>query len=50
MLLMCCLVGPVTTFAAVAVFVVTASAAPGFARHLALRRAVRQLLRALPGA
>ena len=47
-LLMSCWIGPITTFAAVAVLVVTAYAAPGPARRLALRRAVRQLLRTLP--
>ncbi|WP_328457547.1 hypothetical protein OG780_42595 [Streptomyces sp. NBC_00386] len=36
-LLTSCLIGPVTTFAAVAVLVVTAYAAPGIARRLALR-------------
>ncbi|MER5600587.1 hypothetical protein [Streptomyces sp. NPDC002265] len=49
-LLMSCWVGPLTTFTAVAVLVVTAYAAPGLARRLALRRARRQLLRVLPGA
>ncbi|MFG2949258.1 hypothetical protein [Streptomyces adustus] len=48
-LLMSCWAGPVTTFAAVAVLVVTAYVAPGLARCLAVRRAVRRLLRALPG-
>ncbi|MGW3916842.1 hypothetical protein ACWEBX_35860 [Streptomyces sp. NPDC005070] len=48
-LLMSCWIGPLTTFAAVAVFVVTAYAAPGLDRRLALRRALRQLLRGMPG-
>ncbi|WP_392957546.1 hypothetical protein [Streptomyces sp. LN245] len=49
-LLMSCWIGPITPFAAVAVLVVTAYTAPGLTRRLALRRALRQLLRALPGA
>ncbi|MFE1292179.1 hypothetical protein [Streptomyces sp. NPDC058751] len=48
MLLMSCWIGPLTTFTAVAVPVVTAYAAPGVARRLALHRALRQLLRTLP--
>ncbi|MEU2624296.1 hypothetical protein ABZ642_40350 [Streptomyces sp. NPDC007157] len=48
-LLVSCWVGPLATFTAVAVLVVTAYAAPGLARGLAIRRAVRQLLRGLPG-
>ncbi|MER5402256.1 hypothetical protein [Streptomyces sp. NPDC002599] len=50
MLLMSCWIGPLTTFTAVAVLVVTAYAVPGLARRLAVRRAVRRLLRTLPGA
>ncbi|MFG2951921.1 hypothetical protein [Streptomyces adustus] len=50
MLLMSCWVGPLPTFAAVAVLAVTAYAAPGLARPLAVRRTVRRLLRALTGA
>ncbi|MPY33541.1 hypothetical protein FNH09_20510 [Streptomyces adustus] len=46
-LLMSCWVGPIATFAAVAVFVVSVYAAPGLARRLALCRALRQLLRVL---
>lgn len=49
-LLMSCWVGPLAAFAAVAVLVVVAYAAPGIARRLAIRRAVRELLRSLPGA
>ncbi|MFE2584887.1 hypothetical protein [Streptomyces sp. NPDC059378] len=41
---MSCWIGPITTFAAVAVPVVTAYAAPGLARRLALRRSLRRLL------
>ncbi|MEU9405736.1 hypothetical protein AB0E08_08515 [Streptomyces sp. NPDC048281] len=41
---------PLAAFAAVAVLVVAAYAAPGLARRLAIRRAVRELLRSLPGA
>ncbi|MFF4709256.1 hypothetical protein [Streptomyces sp. NPDC001297] len=46
-LLVSCWVGPLTAFAAVAVTVIAAYAAPGLARRLAIRRAVRQLLRDL---
>ncbi|PKT71298.1 hypothetical protein CW362_19805 [Streptomyces populi] len=46
-LLLSCWMGPLTTFAAVAVLVVIAYAVPGLARRLALRRALRRLLRAL---
>ncbi|MFD5634823.1 hypothetical protein ACFWJM_11880 [Streptomyces sp. NPDC127077] len=49
-LLVSCWMGPLTTFAAVAVLVVIAHAAPGLARRLAVRRAVRRLLRTLPDA
>ncbi|MGW5658438.1 hypothetical protein [Streptomyces humi] len=49
-LLVSCWVGPLTAYAAVAVVVVTAYAAPGLVRRIAVRRAVRRLLRDLPGA
>ncbi|MER5401272.1 hypothetical protein [Streptomyces sp. NPDC002599] len=42
-----CWISPITTFTAVAA---PAHAAPGLARRLAPRRALRQLLRTLPGA
>ncbi|MFF4542468.1 hypothetical protein [Streptomyces aureus] len=49
-LMMSCWLGPLTTFAVVAVFVVTAYAAPSLARRLVLRRALRRLLQSLPDA
>lgn len=49
-LLVSCWVGPLATFAATAVLTVATYAAPGLARRLAIRRAVRELLRSLPGA
>ena len=48
LLLLSCWIGPLATFAAVAVLVVIGYAAPGLARCLAVRRAVRQLLPPCP--
>ncbi|MGX1541114.1 hypothetical protein [Streptomyces adustus] len=45
-----CWIGPAATFTATAVLVVTSYAASGLARRLALQRALRRLLRDLPGA
>ncbi len=45
-----CWVGQLATFGAVAVLVVSAYAAPGVARRLAVRCAVCRLLRGVPGA
>ncbi|MCG7205339.1 hypothetical protein [Streptomyces arenae] len=44
-LLVSCWIGPLATFTTTAVLVVTAYASPGLARRIAIRRAVRQLLR-----
>jgi hypothetical protein len=49
-LLISCWTGPLTAFAVAAGPVVVAYAAPQVARRLAARRAVRRLLRSLPGA
>ncbi|MFJ5646354.1 hypothetical protein [Streptomyces sp. NPDC093223] len=49
-LLASCWVGPVATFTVMSVLIVAAYAAPGLARRLAIRRAVRELLRSLPHA
>ncbi|MGW2689958.1 hypothetical protein ACWC6I_43265 [Streptomyces sp. NPDC001414] len=49
-LLASCWVGPLATFTVTAVLIVAAYAAPGLARRLAIRRAVRELLRSLPHA
>ncbi|MGW5654989.1 hypothetical protein [Streptomyces humi] len=46
-LLISCWIGPLATFITTAVLVVTAYAAPGLARRIAIRGAVRQLLRGL---
>ncbi|MEU3521349.1 hypothetical protein ABZ770_39930 [Streptomyces sp. NPDC006654] len=46
-LLVSCWIGPLATFTSTAVLVVTAYAAPGLVRRIAIRRAVRQLLRGL---
>ncbi|MFJ9351716.1 hypothetical protein [Streptomyces sp. NPDC101237] len=47
-LLASCWVGPLAAFTVTAVLIVAAYAAPGLARRLAIRRAVRELLRSLP--
>ncbi|MFD7880766.1 hypothetical protein ACFV5G_43095 [Streptomyces sp. NPDC059766] len=48
-LLVSCWIGPVATFTATAVLVVTAYAAPGLVHRLVIPRAVRRLVRDLPG-
>ncbi|MBK3636729.1 hypothetical protein JHN52_28265 [Streptomyces sp. MBT97] len=49
-LLLSCWTGPLTAFAVAAGPVVAAYATPRLTRRLAARRAVRRLLRGLPGA
>ncbi|MFF4902896.1 hypothetical protein [Streptomyces sp. NPDC001068] len=49
-LLVSCWIGPLATFSVTAGLLVTAYAAPRLARRIAIRRAVRELLRTLPGA